>query len=217
MTDETARYYRERAKEYDTTSGYEDPIAEALREPLKKRYQELLRDHDVLEIACGTGYWTAVVARTARSILATDASEEMLVIARKRLAPLDIVRCQVADAYSLAGVRGRFTAAFAHWWWSHIPQSRIPDFLKALREALEPGTLVVLGDQLRYEHPHRRVSPEGDLLEPRELTGRKTFEIVKNFPSPEELKDKLNALTDSVSFEKLVEQGTWIATFRLSR
>ena len=96
-----ADYYAARALEHDQTSGYCDPEAEPLRAAAKARYQERFLGLDVLEIACGTGYWTEVVAQVARTVLATDVCEQMLASARQRLAGFGNVRFQVADAYSL--------------------------------------------------------------------------------------------------------------------
>ncbi len=207
------RYYAERAPVYDTTAGYADPVAEELRAPIKARYQQLLAGRDVLEIACGTGYWTEVIARSVASVLATDVVPSVLARAKERCAHLANVRFQLADAYSLNGVPGGSTAAFAIWWWSHMPKSRIPEFLAALHSRLVPGAFVLFGDQLRYECEGRRLDEEGNLLEPRVLPDGRRFEIVKNLPSREELVERVAPFADNVRYTEWEDKKNWYLTY----
>ena len=69
LTDDVAKYYAARAREYDVTAGYQDLGAEHRRASTKARFRMALRGLDVVEIACGTGYWTAVIATAARPFL----------------------------------------------------------------------------------------------------------------------------------------------------
>jgi ubiquinone/menaquinone biosynthesis C-methylase UbiE len=55
---------------------------------------------DVLEVACGTGYWTEVLIRSAATVLATDINEEMLSLARSRDIDPQRIVFQRADAYA---------------------------------------------------------------------------------------------------------------------
>ena len=153
ISEETARYYAARAPEYDLSAGYLTLDAETLRVAKKKRYQQLFRGRDVLEIACGTGYWTAVLAETAKSVVGIDVNPEMISRAQSRCEHLPHVKFRLADAYSLGPEAGAFTAAFAVWWWSHIPRSRLREFLLSLHRRLIPGALVLFSDQLEYDVP----------------------------------------------------------------
>ncbi len=211
-TDEVARYYAARAPDYDVTAGYTDTAAEKLREPIKARYSALFEGRDVLEIACGTGYWTAVVGATAKSVLAIDINESVIAAARSRCSHMPNITFQVDDAYLLRGVRRTFNAAFAHWWWSHIPKSRIRDFITTLHRRLEPGALVIFADQLPYDCPDRRLDSEGNSLETRTLPDGRKFEIVKNFPSANELTDILRDFADDLRYIERPDEGNWELT-----
>jgi ubiquinone/menaquinone biosynthesis C-methylase UbiE len=121
LKEDTNGYYNERASVYDDTAGYTDPEAEKLRIPIKKRFKEYFRGRKVLEIACGSGYWTAVIGETAESVLAIDNSRSLLVQAQKRCRHQSNVRFQIADAYTLEGVPEGFNAAFGYGWCPHLP------------------------------------------------------------------------------------------------
>jgi len=79
----TIRYYHDRAAIYDATAGYLDAEAEPRRELLKQLFKRYLRGRRVLEVACGTGYWTQFIAKSASAILATDRNSEVIDLARR--------------------------------------------------------------------------------------------------------------------------------------
>src|SRR6185295_94496 len=105
----------------------------------------------LVEVACGTGYWTQFLARTAQSVLALDASTETLALAAAKDLPAQRVALRVADAYDLADELGSFDGAFAGFWWSHVPARDQARFLASLDRRLLPGASVVFLDNLYVE------------------------------------------------------------------
>ena len=62
-------YYAARAREYERI--YHKPERQADLARLREAVPAPFTNRTVLEVACGTGYWTQHMARTARSICAT--------------------------------------------------------------------------------------------------------------------------------------------------
>lgn len=197
-------YYTRRAAEYERIYKKTER-----QEDLKRLLQLLahaLVGHRVLEVACGTGYWTEAVANVAESVTGLDCNEEVLQIARSK--PIDPakVRFLREDAYELVGIPGRFTAGFAAFWWSHIPKSRLKMFLDQFHRKLAPGALVVFMDNRYVEGSSTRISradDEGNTYQQRRLDDGSTFEIVKNFPSPDELRKAIGDDMTQVRVELL--------------
>jgi SAM-dependent methyltransferase len=213
-----ARFYALQVPAYhDFTYGSEH--VEEFYSRLKLLYQTTLAGHTVLEIACGTGYWTETIALAARSVLATDVNQELVEATRKRTARFPHVHCQVADAYSLANVSGKFSAAFAHYWWSHVPKKKQRAFLDALHAALEPGALVIFTDNLVYEWDwvKRRTDEHGDIYEQRVLPDGSIAETIKNFPSESELTSLLEGIAEDVSYVEQQPEQLWTLTYHVKR
>jgi len=191
------------------TSGYTNPEAEKLREPIKARFRETFRGRKVLEIACGSGYWTAVLGESAESVLAIDINCSLLEQAQKRCANQANVSFQLADAYTLEGVPGGFSGAFAHGWWSHIPKKNIKTFLSALHSKLIPGALVLFNDQLPYDGFYRKQDGDGNTIEQRILPNAHSFMIVKNFPDEKEITNALSPFAVDIKYSKPPKEDHW--------
>jgi protein-L-isoaspartate O-methyltransferase len=183
-----ASYYRDRAGEYDAV--YDKPERQEDLARLRALLPPLVAGRSVLEVAAGTGYWTTALATTAQSVLATDFNEEPLAIARTRsYGPAD-VRFRTADAYDLGAVPGRFDAIFAGFFWSHVPRADVRRWAASLKDRVEPGGVVILADNRYVEgsnYPITRTTDDGDTYQTRQLSDGREFEVLKNFPSREEL------------------------------
>ena len=197
-------YYARRAGEYEKI------FAKPERQPdltsLRTLLPGLFAGRDVLEIACGTGYWTPLISGTARSILATDINEEVLEVARHKIYPNRNVEFKIADAYTLANVAGRFSAGFAGFWWSHIPKERLSRFLECFHSKLCPGALVVFLDNNYVEGsntPIARSDREGNTFQKRKLEDGTEFEVMKNFPTETELRASVNTAAENIEVTQL--------------
>jgi demethylmenaquinone methyltransferase/2-methoxy-6-polyprenyl-1,4-benzoquinol methylase len=188
-SDKLVRYYARRAVEYERI--YDKPERQEDLQELRSTLCNLLSGHDVLEIACGTGYWTQALSGSARSILAVDAGEEVLAVARAKRYAGAKVRFVKADAYSLTGATGRFTAAFAGFWWSHVPLARLAEFLSILHGRLQAGARVALCDNNCVDDsntPIARTDADGNTYQLRRLADGSTHEVLKNFPTEAQLR-----------------------------
>jgi ubiquinone/menaquinone biosynthesis C-methylase UbiE len=82
MNSDLVSYYKDRAKEYEKL--YSKPERQEDLKNSATILQEIFADKQVIEIACGTGYWTEKIAATATSIFATDINESVIDIAKKK-------------------------------------------------------------------------------------------------------------------------------------
>jgi demethylmenaquinone methyltransferase/2-methoxy-6-polyprenyl-1,4-benzoquinol methylase len=208
------QYYSARALEYQATASYAAPQFLTLTAPIKARYRLAFEGRDVLEIACGPGFWTEMVACTARTVMATDRDAGLISMVRTRLSTSTNVSCSIADAYQLRRVVGTFTGAFANFWWSHIPKSRLKSFLVGLHSKLVPGSPVMFLDTLAYRRPHQRRCEGGDVLEERVLQNGHRFVIIKNFPSKYDVVSALEGLADGLEYRCYAADGYWTVCYR---
>lgn len=143
----------------------------------------------VLEVACGTGWWTPHAAAPAQDWLATDINPETLAVARAKALPAS-VRFAEVDAYRFDQIEGqRFDAAFAGCWWSHVPLQRLPAWLARLHERLAPGARVVMLDNSFVQTsstPITHHDEHGNSYQMRTLDDGSVHEVLKNFPSFEQ-------------------------------
>ena len=114
-----------------------------------------------------------------------------MVIAEQKSLPFGKVTFVQDGAYSLQNIRaGTFTAGFAGFWWSHVPQSQIAPFLDAFHSKLQPGAVVLFADN-RYDeggsHPIYRTDADGNTYQERVLLDGTRHEVLKNFPAEQEL------------------------------
>lgn len=203
---EQADYYRARAGEYDEwwqRLGRYDHGPEATQRwfaevaEVEAALESARLAGDLLELACGTGWWTERLARTARSLHCVDASPEAIALNRARLAgaglpPPDY---EVADLFAWQPARA-FDAVFFSFWLSHVPDTLFDRFWALVASSLKPGGRVFFVDSAQTEtsgtRDHRRPNEAG--VRARKLNDGRAFRVVKIFHDPPALTDRLRSL-----------------------
>ncbi len=180
-------YYARRAATYERV--YHKPERQTDLRAMEAALAAPFAGRQVLEVACGTGWWTPHGARDALSWLATDLNPETMALARAKPLP-NCVSFATVDAYSMAELGGRqFNGAFTGCWWSHVPLQRLPAWLATLHARLQTGARVVMLDNSFVQTsstPLTRSDAHGNTYQERTLDDGSVHEVLKNFPTPEQ-------------------------------
>jgi demethylmenaquinone methyltransferase/2-methoxy-6-polyprenyl-1,4-benzoquinol methylase len=197
-------YYRRRAPEYDEwwqRQGRYDWGEAAAREWQAEVEQvagvlaAFAPAGDVLELAGGTGWWTARLARTAGSLTVLDSSPEALEVNRQRVEGQD-VRYAVADLFTWRPER-RYDTVFFSFWLSHVPRHRFPAFWELVASCLRPaGRVFLIDNRLDPSRtaPDPYVTDEADGVQRRRLNDGSDHRVVKVFYEPDALTSRLAEL-----------------------
>lgn len=144
---------------------------------------------DILELASGTGIWTNRLARGAQSVTAVDASPQMIEINRRKVANAK-VNYVLSDLFEW-NPQTQYDGVFFGFWISHVPTERLDAFLSKVAAALKPGGKVFFvdsrPDQTMSANNHTLPEPGSQIMK-RLLNDGSSYDIVKNFFNPAELK-----------------------------
>ena len=207
MYHDLAAYYRDRAKEYDKV--YLNPPEQDDLLTAASLFQNLFSQKTILEIACGTGYWTEKIARSAASVDATDINEQMIEIAKERPMPGNVT-FSTADLHNLMPGNKRYDGLFGGFIWSHILLQDLDLLMDRWTGLLmEDGIMVFIDSNPVENSPHdtRKITITdefGNTYQTRTLENGTQHRVLKNFPTREFL------------FQKLARAGTDIEVVHLT-
>jgi SAM-dependent methyltransferase len=208
-------YYARRAATYERV--YFKPERQADLRTMEAWLGAPFAGREVLEIACGTGWWTPHGAREAASWLATDLNPETMELARTKPLPAS-VRFAEVDAYTLDGLGvQRFSGAFAGCWWSHVPRAQLAPWLELLHARLDGGARVVLLDNSfvpASSTPLSRRDADGNTYQQRTLDDGSVHEVLKNFPTRDEAIARLGPRAREC--EWIAHEHYWVLSYLLS-
>lgn len=214
---DVADFYTAIAEHYDAQ--FHDESDEDRQDDLDdvaEQVAELMRGHTVLELGCGTGYFTDVIAETAKSVLATDISEAMLNVAREHGEGLENVAYRVVDALNLPTDLGKFSAVFAGFLWSHFRKEEQDAFLAGLRARIGANALLVLIDDEYVEGASptiARTDLQGNTWAQFVDADGKRHELPKNYPTDSALRKRLGTAVREIKIGRW--DSCWALTCRL--
>jgi SAM-dependent methyltransferase len=209
-------YYSERAKEYEKVYFRDDPIRQQEQLMIRYKLESIFRGKNVLEVACGTGFWTQFGAEVAKHITAIDFSNEVLNIAREKNYSKNNVQFTQGDAYQLSDIAGNFEGGYANFWFSHIPKNKITDFLMQLHERLGKDSAVFITDNIYMNSiGGTLVKKDSDenTYKIRTLENGMQHEILKNYYDKKELDEIFSPYSNNLEIH--IGQCFWWLSYTI--
>jgi SAM-dependent methyltransferase len=214
QNDPVARYYASSTQAADAALSRAERANDLSK--VRDRIAQLVRGKSVLELACGTGYWTEVIAATAERVLATDILDEMIERAQRRRLPEGKISFRRVDGLDLPEDLGAFSCVFIGFWWSHLKRDEQDALLAQLRARLGPDVTLILLDDAYVEGSSTtiaRTDAQGNTYEIVATPDGERFELPKNYPADSALRKRLGGDVREIRIERLTYY--WLLTCRL--
>jgi 2-polyprenyl-3-methyl-5-hydroxy-6-metoxy-1,4-benzoquinol methylase len=212
MNNDIVSYYRDRANEYESIylkAERQDDLQTAT-----SVIQGLFTHKNVLEIACGTGYWTERIAKTASSVYAIDINKSVIEIARQKGISEEKVTFRKADIYKFTH-RGKFENLFGGFIWSHVLLQDLDKFLNKVNSFITPKGTVVFIDNIYVEgsnHYITKTDKHGNTFQKRKLGNGTSYLILKNFPQEKFIFQTLSGIATEINIINLTYY--WILSYQ---
>jgi len=212
MNNDIVSYYQDRATEYEKIY-----LKAERQDDLRKAttiVQELFTHKNVLEIACGTGYWTERIAKTAISVYAIDINKSVLDIARQKGISAVKVTFRKADIYSFTH-KGKFESLFGGFIWSHVLLQDLDKFLKKVNNFVAPNGTIVFIDNNYVEgsnHNITKIDKHGNTFQKRKLENGTSHLVLKNFPTEKFIFQTLSGKATEINIINLTYY--WILSYK---
>ena len=211
-------YYNKRLKEYEAI--YAKPERQNDLQKLVARLQADIKNCMVLELACGTGWWTEKLAAHASSWTATDADPAALEIVQQKTIQ-GLSTTQLLNAYQ-PQVNELVDCVFAAHWYSHLKLKEQQAFFEAVHTCLKPGGCLIMLDNKYVSGSSTSISRTdtiGNTYQRRPLKDGSTHEVLKNFPTQDQLHQSGTAFAFTVQADtdlKLELHHYWYDVMRTS-
>lgn len=205
-------YYNQRAKEYETI--YQKPERQNDLEKAALILQQTFSNKNIIEIACGTGYWTEKIATTAASIFATDINDTVIEMAKNKHYPNNNITFAIADFHSYEPAL-QYAGLFGGIIWSHVPLQDLHKFIAKANTWVTPGGIVAFMDNKFVQGsnlPITKTDQQGNTFQTRVLKNGSTHEVLKNFPAKKLMLEKLKGNAEDVQFIEL--EYYWIIIYK---
>ena len=207
-------YYNKRLQEYDTV--YTKPERQADLNALLAKLQTDMSRREVLELACGTGWWTERLAAHAASWIATDADTGALdIVQRKAIQGLSATT--TLNAYQ-PSVSAPVDCVFAAHWYSHLRLDERSIFFRSVHDCLKPGGRLIMLDNNFVSGSSTEISRtdiEGNTYQTRKLKDGSLHEVLKNFPDHQQLAASAKPYFGNIAFDNELTLNTiyyWYAS-----
>lgn len=129
------------AQSYDAE--YRSMVGEAFENEIRSWLARQVTDADkVLELGCGTGIFSAMIAEHVKHLTATDSSPEMLEQATHRLGGCPNAELRMEDAYHTSFADGSFSAVLTVNLLHHVDAPG--NIVRECRRVLTPGGKLVV-------------------------------------------------------------------------
>jgi ubiquinone/menaquinone biosynthesis C-methylase UbiE len=191
--DETIEYYENRAGEYDQVYHRDNPGRQEELADLYKQSRSILKGRKVLDLACGTGYWTRLLSEQAASIVGVDINPGTLAEAEKKSyrCPVRFVQSDVLD---LPFADDEFDGLLVTFLLSHVKRQDLDKLLRGLIRVVKSGSPVFLCDNnlLCEQNPDLIWDNERiNSYKIRKLEDGREYRILKNYFSDDEISNIL--------------------------
>ncbi|MBN2441841.1 MAG: methyltransferase domain-containing protein [Spirochaetales bacterium] len=134
-------YWSRFGDSYDKRQEY--VVDKLLLKKIIEKLDQLLELGEVVEFGCGTGYFTKIISQKSQSVVATDISDRLLEVARKRLCGNAKVKVQKEDCMKTSFATEAFDSVFMANL-IHVVESPIAALQECHRILRKDGVLIIV-------------------------------------------------------------------------
>ncbi|MEZ5360457.1 MAG: class I SAM-dependent methyltransferase [Candidatus Zixiibacteriota bacterium] len=188
--DQTIEYYQKRAREYDKIYFRNDSLRQAEIHYLYALSRRVLVGRDILDIACGTGFWTRIVSDAVQSVIGLDINSGTLEVAREKTyrCPVDFIE---GDFLNIGQLPKKVNGLLATFVMSHIKRQDYGALKETIARHVPPGSPIFFCDNnlICEVKPELIPDEEGiNTYKKRILENGEEYTILKNYFEADELK-----------------------------